>query len=928
VAIGRSGAWVAAAALAVGCARGSVRDAAVDGPPPDAAAESAGETSPPPDAAVESARETSPPPDAADDASDARDASDASVDAPARDAVGDTAADAGSERPADAGGDAASDGGAVVPPWPQPTQASCPLRATAGPTTYSNPFTLPDEWPMYGVGDPFIFKYLGTYYLYVSTRDNEVGVRCYSSPDLVRWTSRGLCSTDPITKSAYAPEVRYWDGTFYMYTSPAGLGHYVLTATSPTGPFVAATGNLGASIDGSVFVDDNGQWTFLHAGSTGITAHPMPTPLSLGPATVIGGAFLNGWTEGPGMIKRGGIYYLTYTGNHVLDKGYRVAVATSSAGPMTGFSSTGQGNPVVLSAEGDFTGLGHSTNFIGPDLDTYFITYHNKAGDFGVGPYRRLDIDRLAWNGSKMLVLGPTHTPQPVPAMPVFCDDFSAAALGTSWRASGSGTISVAAGAARISTLGNTTPTEILTTFATAAAYTAELNVRQTTAGSTGSARYGAVVGSVDDANAVTILLRSDTNQVETRVASSATPRLAALPAGFDHRSWHQLRVEKSATALRVYVDGMLEQTLDGTLAGAGRIGYVAIDADASFGYVAYSNQVDGSATFDTPKPIPGRIAAVHYGSGGEGVDFHDATAGNTGGGYRADGVDIRASSAGGFQVTATASGEWLRYATNVAAAGAYQIGVRYAAAASASVRLRAGTTDATGVVALPATGGPDALRTFTIPGVMLPAGIGTLTLEIVSGSPELHSLIAVPADVPSTTSGDEFAGTFAAGWSYADGTWTVAGGVATATASAKRAFGPAGVTDLDVSTDVRGTGSYDGGLLLRATNAAVGGAGDDPVAGTDFLQGYFVGLSPTALVLGKQNYDWTQLATATGSFPAGTWTHLAVSIRQDTIQVFVNGATTPAIVYTDPDPFIAGRPGLRVHTGPIDFRHFAVTAR
>ena len=38
---------------------------------------------------------------------------------------------------------------------------------------------------------------------------------------------------------------------------------------------------------------------------------------------------LYGWTEGPFMIYKDGFYYLTYCGNHLESKGYRIHYATS-----------------------------------------------------------------------------------------------------------------------------------------------------------------------------------------------------------------------------------------------------------------------------------------------------------------------------------------------------------------------------------------------------------------------------------------------------------------------------------------------------------------------------------------------------------------------------------------------------------------------
>ena len=55
------------------------------------------------------------------------------------------------------------------------------------------------------------------------------------------------------------------------------------------------------------------------------------------------------------------------------------------------------------------------------------------------------------------------------------------------------------------------------------------------------------------------------------------------------------------------------------------------------------------------PVTIPGRIEAEDYKFGGEGVGYHDTTAGNTGGDYRSDDVDIAGLRGGGYNVGWTA---------------------------------------------------------------------------------------------------------------------------------------------------------------------------------------------------------------------------------------------------------------------------------
>ena len=37
--------------------------------------------------------------------------------------------------------------------------------------------TVKNQWPGYGIGDPFVMRFNGKYYLYCSTLDSEIGVR-------------------------------------------------------------------------------------------------------------------------------------------------------------------------------------------------------------------------------------------------------------------------------------------------------------------------------------------------------------------------------------------------------------------------------------------------------------------------------------------------------------------------------------------------------------------------------------------------------------------------------------------------------------------------------------------------------------------------------------------------------------------------------
>jgi hypothetical protein len=124
-----------------------------------------------------------------------------------------------------------------------------------------------------------------------------------------------------------------------------------------------------------------------------------------------------------------------------------------------------------------------------------------------------------------------------------------------------------------------------------------------------------------------------------------------------------------------------------------------------------------------TARTIPGTIAGSDFDEGGEGVAYHDTTAGNAGGVYRATDVDLQASADGGFNVGWIAPGEWLKFTVNVTAAGAYTVTFRVAAPGSGGTfHLEMNGVNVTGAISVPATGGWQTWQNVS-QAVVLPAG-------------------------------------------------------------------------------------------------------------------------------------------------------------------------------------------------------------
>ena len=82
----------------------------------------------------------------------------------------------------------------------------------------------------------------------------------------------------------------------------------------------------------------------------------------------------------------------------------------------------------------------------------------------------------------------------------------------------------------------------------------------------------------------------------------------------------------------------------------------------------------------------------------------------------------------------------------------------------------------------------------------------------------------------------------------------------------------------------------------------------------TDWVMGYFVGLSSDGVIIGKQGYSYCGVAHAAGDFRPNTAYTLRVECEGATLRVFVDGKLY--LEYTDPEPFMQGMVGVRTHNG------------
>ena len=125
-----------------------------------------------------------------------------------------------------------------------------------------------------------------------------------------------------------------------------------------------------------------------------------------------------------------------------------------------------------------------------------------------------------------------------------------------------------------------------------------------------------------------------------------------------------------------------------------------------------------------SPASLPGTILASDFDNGGEGVAYHDTTAGNSGGAYRSTDVDLEPSADGGYDIGWITAGEWVNYTVNVVSAGSYTAQLRVASpGGGGSFHLGFNTASSVWTtVSVPPTGGWQNWTTVSVP-ITLGAG-------------------------------------------------------------------------------------------------------------------------------------------------------------------------------------------------------------
>jgi beta-xylosidase len=317
--------------------------------------------------------------------------------------------------------------------------ASIAIGATpTGTFQYQNPVRAGD-YP-----DPSVIRVGSDYWATATSSEWAPHFPILHSRDLVNWEVKGYVfeQMPPWAKGNFwAPEIAQDKGRFFIYytarqTETNRLAVAVASASHPAGPYTdhgVMIAQEAGSIDAVPFTDTKGvRWLLWKEDGN---SRKLPTPIWLQRLSADGLKLVGEkkeilrneapWegavVEGPFVLRRGGYYYLFYSGSACCGRNCSYALGVARAKDMLGPWEKAPSNP-ILAGNGAWRCPGHGSMVEDPDGRVWLL-YHAYAQTGFVATGREMLLDEVVFaangwpaiNGGK----GPT-TRAPAPAMGIF----------------------------------------------------------------------------------------------------------------------------------------------------------------------------------------------------------------------------------------------------------------------------------------------------------------------------------------------------------------------------------------------------------------------------------------------------------------------------------------------------------------------------
>ncbi len=787
---------------------------------------------------------------------------------------------------------------------------------------------------VYDIGDPFVFRFDGKYYLYTSLNGDKKKtgkIPCWSSENLVDWQWEGW-AYDPKSSSessetyiAFAPEVVYYKGWFYMCESRRGQGHYFFRSDKPQGPYTKISENLGMGIDGSFHLAADGKLYFLSAenvyanrvcwfeidfieenGEPKVVVDPTAYH-------IIDDAYESGWTEGPGVFARNGYEYLTYAANHVDAPQYRVAYSYAKNAIVFGDAenlnspwdnvtlvSTGIDNPAVPgyasktgnTAVTDYRGLGHSSNVVGPNLDSIYTAYHNagrinyRNENDNTGGTRKFNVTQYFTNEGYLLTNGLGNYTRTKPEMPDYSASASALSDGKSTESTGN-------------------------------VFTAEISFRLTD----GAAEVVAGGSTVAISGANLTVKKGSESLAHGTVPTSTNPDAI-----------HTVKVINGASKAEIYFDNVLAAKTSVSL-GAGKIGYGAGARGTS---LMFTNDAFGTSDFDAVKDLTGSFPAFAY-LKGENRGFSLSKGKLNANGVRQGEKETTKSVAGAkianslstektgnVPVTATvlSRGDWVKYLVNAPAADTYALNalIGKESAGCTFEIIVDNETISKFVVPVAAAFGDSDYVNLSIGSFDCGAGLHTLKIRVYDGTLAVANFSTVKggkgANVTNTLKKDEASSSPFVRKMGKNSSYTANGLILNPTDD-KTLFltGEKGAANFEMSVNVSVVQSGRGGIMFRMNDFGYATAKAQQLN----WRGYYLDINENAVTLTKDGHTKSEklfFGRPTASLKGGAVVKVTVRAENGNITISMNDNVL--VSHFDPEAYLSGYIGLYSEKGAM----------
>ena len=787
---------------------------------------------------------------------------------------------------------------------------------------------------VYDIGDPFVFRFDGKYYLYTSLNGDKKKtgkIPCWSSENLVDWQWEGW-AYDPKSSSessetyiAFAPEVVYYKGWFYMCESRRGQGHYFFRSDKPQGPYTKISENLGMGIDGSFHLASGGKLYFLSAENVYanrvcwfeidfIEENGVPKVV-VDPTAyhIIDDAYESGWTEGPGVFARNGYEYLTYAANHVDAPQYRVAYSYAKNAIVFGETenlnspwdnvtlvSTGIDNPAVPgyasktgnTAVTDYRGLGHSSNVVGPNLDSIYTAYHNagrinyRNENDNTGGTRKFNVTQYFTNEGYLLTNGLGNYTRTKPEMPDYTASASALSDGKSTESTGN-------------------------------VFTAEISFRLTD----GAAEIVAGGSTVAISGSNLTVKKGSESLAHGTVPTSTNPDAI-----------HTVKVINGASKAKIYFDNVLAAKTSVSL-GAGKIGYGAGARGTS---LMFTNDAFGTSDFDAVKDLTGSFPAFAY-LKGENRGFSLSKGKLNANGVRQGEKETTKSVAGAkianslstektgnVPVTATvlSRGDWVKYLVNAPAADTYALNalIGKESAGCTFEIIVDNETISKFVVPVAAAFGDSDYVNLSIGSFDCGAGLHTLKIRVYDGTLAVANFSTVKggkgANVTNTLKKDEASSSPFVRKMGKNSSYTANGLILNPTDD-KTLFltGEKGAANFEMSVNVSVVQSGRGGIMFRMNDFGYATAKAQQLN----WHGYYLDINENAVTLTKDGHTKSEklfFGRPAASLKGGAVVKVTVRAENGNITISMNDNVL--VSHFDPEAYLSGYIGLYSEKGAM----------